>query len=264
MHRETKLLNLIDTHCHLNDHSFSDTMPGVLARAQAVGVGACIVPAYDVASLERTAKLALGYPGAVFPAYGLHPWFIYESTDLSIIRSYIIRNDTVAVGEIGLDFSPPCLPADIQKQAFISQLEMAADLGLPVLIHCRKAYGELYEILHRYKGRIKGVLHSYSGGKDVAPRFADLDYYFSFSGSVTRKNAVKYHRTAEAVPLERMLLETDAPAIATESTAASGVEPCHILEIAQKLAEIRRLTLPQICRLSTENAQRLFPKIPCS
>ncbi len=258
------MINLIDTHCHLNDPSFSGMISGVLARAKAVGVSAFIVPAYDVASLERTAALALRYPGAVFPAYGLHPWFINESNDLSVMRSYVIRNHTAAIGEIGLDFSPPCLPADVQIPVFISQLEMAAELGLPVLIHCRKAYGELYGILKRYKGRIKGVLHSYSGGKDVAPRFAELDYYFSFSGSVTRRNARKYHRTAQSVPLDRVLLETDAPFIATESTVASRVEPCHVLEIAQKLAGIRRLTMPEICRLSTENAQKLFHKIPCS
>ena len=255
-------MTLIDTHCHLNDPAFSDTLPAVLERAKTAGVSAFIVPAYDIASLESTAQLAGRYPDCVFPAYGLHPWFVKDVADFRIIRSYVSRKNTVAVGEIGLDFSPECPEADMQIPAFISQLDMAADLGLPVLIHCRKAYDRLYEILNTYQGRIKGVLHSYSGGKDAMGRFLDLDFYISFSGSVTRRNARKYHRTAAAVPCERMLLETDAPSIATETTVASEVEPRHTLEVAQKIAEIRAMSLEEVCRQSTGNALRLFERIP--
>lgn len=232
-----------------------------MERAKAAGVKAFIVPAYDMESLERTAQLALHYPDTIFPAYGIHPWFITEQIDWNIIHSYISRKDTIAIGEIGLDFSPECFPAEIQAPVLIRQLDMAAERHLPVLIHCRKAYHQLYEILKKYKGRIKGVLHSYSGGKDAMAGFIELDYYISFSGSVTRSNARKYHRTAMAVPLERFLLETDAPSIATESTVASEVEPRHVLEVAQKIAGIRDLPLDEVCRLSTENAQRLFSMI---
>ncbi len=256
------MINLIDTHCHLNDPAFSNTLPEVIGRAKAAGVCAFIVPAYDMGSLERTAEIAQRYPDAVFPAYGLHPWFINEPLDFPILRSYISLNNTVAVGEIGLDFSPGCLPADIQAPALIRQLDMAAALGLPVLIHCRKAYDQLYEILKPYKGKLRGVLHSYSGGKDGMARFIDLDFYISFSGSVTRRNARKYHKSAGAVPPDRIVLETDAPFIATESTVASKVEPCHMLEVAQKIAEIRGLTLSEVCRVSTLNALRLFDRIP--
>jgi TatD DNase family protein len=256
------MLNLIDTHCHLNDLSFSDKIPEVIERAKAAGVRALIVPAYDMESLERTAKLALCYPDVVFPAYGLHPWFINESIDFSIIRTCILRKDTVAIGEIGLDFSHECSPAESQVTVLIRQLDMAADLGLPVLIHCRKAYDQLYEILKQYHGRICGVLHSYSGGKAAMARFIEMDFYISFSGAVTRNNARKYHQTAESVPLERILLETDAPSITTESTVASEVEPSHVLEIARKIAGIRDLTLSEVSRHSTENALRLFHRIP--
>ncbi len=255
-------MNLIDTHCHLNDPSFADTLPEVIARAEAAGVNAFIVPAYDMESMERTAGLALLYPDAVFPAYGLHPWFISDRMDWGLVRSYINREDAAAVGEIGLDFSPECLPAEVQVPAFIRQLDMAADSGLPVLVHCRKAYDRLYEILKDYQGRIKGILHSYSGGKDAMARFLELGFYISFSGSVTRRNARKYHKTAAAVPPDRFLLETDAPSIATESTVASEVEPRHVLEIAQKIAELRGMPLAEVGRVSTENVLRLFTRIP--
>lgn len=255
-------MNLIDTHCHLNDPAFGDTLPDVIERAKAAGVGAFVVPAYDMDSLERTAKLAALYPDSIYPAYGLHPWFLNERVDWDILRSFIKRRDAVAAGEIGLDFSPECPPEEIQIPAFIRQLDVAAEFGLPVLIHCRKAYDQLYGILKQYAGRLKGILHSYSGGKDAMARFIELGFYISFSGSVTRRNARKYHRTAENVPPDRMLLETDAPSIATETTVASAVEPRHVLEVAQEIAELRNLPLEEICRLSTENALRLFNRLP--
>jgi TatD DNase family protein len=257
-------MNLIDTHCHLNDLSFYDRMSEVIERAKIAGVDAFIVPAYDMESLERTAQLAGLYPGRVFPAYGLHPWFVGEHADFTVIHSFIMRADAIAVGEIGLDFSAGCPPAEIQLPAFIRQLDIAAELKLPVLIHCRKAYDQLYEILKRYRGILTGVIHSYSGGKDFIERFIGLDYYVAFSGSVTRQSARKYHRAAEAVPMDRILLETDAPSIATESTVASRVEPCDILEVAAKIAELRDISADEVCRCSTENTLRLFDRIPRS
>jgi TatD DNase family protein len=254
-------METIDTHCHLNDPSFVAVLPAVMERAKAAGVSRIIVPAYDLESLERTAQLAESYPGDLLPAYGFHPWFI-ERYDPEILRSYLRRENAVAVGEIGLDFSSADYPApEEQVQVLIGQLEMAADLNLPVLLHCRKAYDPLYAILRKYQGRLRGVLHSYSSGSDGMIRFLELGFYISFSGSVTRSNARKYHRTAVAVPPDRVLLETDAPSIATNSTVASQVEPGHILEVAEKIAEIRSIPLTEVCRHSTENALRLFDRI---
>lgn len=258
---KTVLQNLVDTHCHLNDPIFSDRLPEVLERAKEAGVTAFIVPSYDIESLERTAILFGRHPENIFPAYGLHPWFLSENTDFSLLCPYLLKEETVAVGEIGLDFSLECPPAEIQVSALIRQLDMAAESGLPVLIHCRKAFDRLYEILSSYRGRIRGVLHSYSGGKDGMNRFLDLGFYLSFSGSVTRQNARKYSQCAKAIPLDRMLLETDAPSIATQSTVASEVEPRHILEVADKIAEIRNLSISEVCGRSAENARMLFSKM---
>ncbi len=253
---------LIDTHCHLNDPSFGDRLAVVMERAKAAGVCIFIVPTYDVESLYRTAQMALTYPDAIFPAYGIHPWFLGGDVDWEMVRHYIERAETVAVGEIGLDLSPECPPADVQIPALIRQLEMAAEVGLPVIIHCRKAYGPLYDILKPFKGSVKGVLHSYSGSRDAMDRFIDLGFYIGFSGSVTRRTARKYHKTAQSVPSARILLETDAPSIATETTVASEVEPRHVLEVAKKIADLRGLDEVDVCRLATENAWRLFQRLP--
>ncbi len=258
----TVYMEIIDTHCHLNDDSFAATLSEVIERSKAAGASRIIVPAYDLESLERTARLAECYPGVLFPAYGLHPWFMKSGFNPEKIRPYLLGENTAAVGEIGLDYTSADYPAtEAQVRGLICQLDMAVELNLPVLLHCRKAYDPLYGILKRYQGRVRGVLHSYAGGADSLARFIELGLYISFSGSVTRSGARKYHRTAATVPPERMLLETDAPSIATESTVASAVEPRHILEIADKIAEIRSIPLTEVCRQSTENALRLFCRI---
>ncbi len=249
---------LIDTHCHLNDPAFSETLPGVIARARAAGVGACIAPAYDRVSLARTADLARQYPAFIFPAYGLHPWFVAEGLNIDELRGYLLQSGTVAVGEIGLDFSPECPPPDMQLGPFKLQLDLAAELHLPVLVHCRKAHGQLLKIVEAYKGGLRGVLHSFSGGRDFALRFIDIGFYIAFSGSVTRSTAKKYHKTAASIPLESILLETDAPSIATETTLASQVEPRHTVEVAHKIVELRGSSFEELAQVTTHNARRLF------
>jgi TatD DNase family protein len=249
---------LIDTHCHLNDPAFAEKLPEVIARAQAAGIGACIVPAYDRASLPRTAELARQYPHFIAPAYGLHPWFLGQVIAIDELREYLVQPGTVAVGEIGLDFSPECPPPEAQREPFRMQLDLAAELGLPVLIHCRKAHDELLKVLTRYKGMLRGVLHSFSGGRDLALRFIDLGFYIAFSGSVTRTTAKKYHKTAAGIPLDSLLVETDAPSIATQTTPASQVEPQHTAEVARAIAGLRGSTFEEIAQATTDNAGRLF------
>lgn len=249
---------LIDTHCHLNDPAFAEILPAVIARAKAAGVQACVVPAYDRASLQRTAELGLQYPGYIFPAYGLHPWFVSQGLDSAGLRGYLAQPGAVAVGEIGLDFFPECpLPA-AQVPAFKLQLALAAELGLPVVLHCRKAHDALYKLVAAYKGRLTGVLHSFSGGRDLALRFIELGFCIAFSGSVTRATAKKYHKAAAEIPLEYLLLETDAPSIATDTTVASQVEPRHAVEVAARIAGLRGCSFEEIAQATTANARRLF------
>jgi len=249
---------LIDTHCHLNDPAFSTSLPDVVRRATEAGVVAFIVPSYDRESLKTTERLTSTYKNLVYPAYGIHPWLVDKHVNLDILRLYIRYKETVAVGEIGLDFAPETPPQNLQIDAFIRQLEFARDSGLPVLIHCRRAHEAMYQIIKTYYGRIKGVMHSFSGDSDMMNRFLDLGFYISFSGAVTRKTAKRYHNNARAVPLDRLLVETDAPSIGTETTIGSKVEPLHTVEVAQKIAELRNIPFDEVCMHSTNNAKSLF------
>lgn len=249
---------LIDTHCHLNDPAFESTLPDVIERAGAAGVRGFIVPAYDRVSLKRTADLASLYPGAILPSYGIHPWYAGDNINYDILLSYLRRQDTVALGEIGLDFTPDAPPEPTQIEIFTRQLNLARELNLPVLLHCRNAHDTLYQILKGYWGGVQGVMHSFSGNYEFMQRFIDLGFSISFSGSVTRKRAKKYHRNAQAVPLDRLLVETDAPSIATESTVASAVEPRHCAEVARKVAELRGIPFEEVCTRTAGNARRLF------
>ena len=249
---------LIDTHAHLNETVFEEKIEAVMGRAKKALIDACIVPAYDFNSLARTETLALNNPGFILPAFGIHPWFVDEHDDVKALKTYFERGDAVAVGEIGLDFGVGFNNKERQTQVFIAQLDLSMEYQLPVIIHCRKAFEPLYQILSRYQGRIQGVMHSFSGSRELMERFIDLGFYISFSGSVTRKSARKYHKNAAAVPSNLYLIETDAPSIATETTVASEVEPRHLLEIVNKIAELRNVKVEDIGRESTENAKRLF------
>ncbi len=249
---------LVDTHCHLNDPSFRGSIAEVIERARAAGVRAFVVPAYDRASLEPTAQLALSLPGVVFPAFGIHPWFARPDINYGEIRSFLTGTAATAVGEIGLDFAPDCPSAAVQVESLRSQLDLAVELDLPACIHCRKAYDQLYETLAPYRGKLRGVLHSFSGTRDQMLRFIDLGLFISFSGALTRRTARRYHRNAQEVAAQRFLVETDAPSIATESTPAPQVEPLHTVEVAVKLSELRKISYEEVCLQATENARTLF------
>ncbi|MDD5712886.1 MAG: TatD family hydrolase [Smithellaceae bacterium] len=251
----------VDCHSHLNDPAFDGKVPAVLERSRVADVGKIVVSAYDYPSLARTAALASAFPEVILPTYGIHPWFVEGFHDYEDLWSFLQRKECIAVGEIGLDFSPEFVHRDLQVESFTRQVDWAKDHRLPVIIHCRKAYDELYRILLPYEGRIGGLIHSFSGGENWLSRFVDLGFYVSFSGSVTRPNARKYHRVARIAPLDCILLETDCPSIATESTVASEVEPRHVIEIAAKIAEIRNMQVGDMERHTTENALTLF-KVP--
>ncbi len=248
---------LIDTHCHLNDPSFHDTIDEVLERARKNGIAGCVVPAYDRGSFARTAELARLYPDTIFPGFGIHPWFLDDEA-LRELELYLKMPETVCLGEVGLDLSPGMPPRDRQEEFFGAQLERAAGHGLPVAVHCRKAHERVYGMLAPYRGRITAIMHSFSGSVEMMKKFLDLGCYISFSGSVTRDTAKKYHRCAVAVPDDRFLIETDAPSIATQTTEASRVEPMHASEVAAKIAGLRGMSVSEVCRLSTLNARHVF------
>jgi TatD DNase family protein len=249
-------MQLIDTHCHLDVEPLGRDTAGVLARARAAGVEQIVAPAYDVASWPVVAALADG--GRIFPALGLHPWVAHEELDLQRLKKALLDCGAVAVGEIGLDSKIDSPSLDVQIPAFRSQLRLARELDLPVILHCRGAFAEMLAILQEEGPELRGVAHAFSRGPELAQRFLDLGLHLGFGGAVTRPRARRPRRSAEVVPLESIVLETDAPSIGLEGVVPEHVEPRHVVDVAVALAELRGLTLDTLAEATTKHARELF------
>ena len=248
-------MNLVDTHCHLSFEPLRDDLDGVLTRARDQGVTRVLSLAYDLASFEAVRETATR-PG-VFPAYGLHPWRADEPLETKVLEDALAAG-AVAVGEIGLDFQIDTPGRDRQVELLRVQLDVARAAGLPVMLHCRGAFEELLAILSEHEGRLRGVVHAFSRGPELARRFVDAGMHLAFGGTLTRPRAKRPRRSAQVAPLERIVLETDAPSIGLDGVPPERVEPRHVRAVAATLAELRDTTIDDIARSTTANAQELF------
>ncbi len=248
---------LVDTHCHMNFPPLFQDPAAVLQRARACGVEQVIVPAYNHQSFDELLSLA-ELPG-VFPAFGLHPWVVTsEPLDIARLDALLSHPKCVAVGEIGLDTKITPLDIDLQLRVLRSQLDLAAKHDLPVLLHCRGAFEELATLLAQYSPRLRGVLHAFSRGPELARRFTDLGLHLAFGGAITRPRAKQARQAAKTLDPSRLLLETDAPSIGLEGVEPKDVEPAHVATIAKELASLRNEPTSWIEETTTSNAQRLF------
>jgi len=247
----------VETHCHLYSPPLAGDAAGVLHRAAEAGVHDVIVPAYDVASWDDAARLAATYPG-VHAALGLHPWVADAPLDLASLAMRLRASRAVAVGEIGLDTKIDSPSLELQIVALTAQLDLARDLDLPVILHCRGAFEDLARLLARYSPRLRGVLHAFSRGPDLAARFTELGLHLGLGGAITRPHAERVRRAAALVPLDRIVLETDAPSIGLHELEAGRTEPRHVREVARALAELRRDDLAVVATATTANARGLF------
>lgn len=246
----------IDTHCHLSFEPLHSACSDVLQRAARVGVSRVIVPAYDPDSWPRLEALAR-IPG-VFVAFGIHPWVAQANPDIPHLSDCLSRHRAVAVGEIGLDFKVEAPSRHVQLDCFAHQLDLAQALDLPVLLHCRGAFEEMLEILQARRPGLRGVIHAFTRGPQLARRFLDCGMHLAFGGGVTRSNAERARKSARFCPGDRLLLETDAPSIGLESLPPEQVEPAHIVDIARVVAQVRGVTLEVLATESTRNAEQLF------
>lgn len=249
---------LIDTHCHLFMDPLYSNVEGVLTRALKNGVRGMVVPSVEAGSWEKVRELADNK--MVFSALGLHPWYADEKLDIDILEKLLIETDSVAIGEIGLDFKIENPDRTIQIAVFRTQLNLAAELDLPVILHCRGAFDEMLSILSEkeYSGRIKGVVHAFTRGPQLAERFLDLGFYLAFGGGVTRPRAKRARKSAASVPLNRILLETDAPSIGMDGVEPERVEPADVARVCSSLAQLRGITFGEAARATTANARELF------
>jgi len=252
---------MIDTHCHLNMLPLASNLAAVLAKARSRGVSQVIIPAYDQSSWAEITNLA-DLPG-LHAALGIHPWVAdtIEAEQLSVQLITAVKKSApkvVAIGEIGLDTKIESPGLAIQLQIFKTQLELAVELDLPVILHCRGAFHELLDAINHHQGKIRGVIHAFSRGPELVKRFHDAGLYFGLGGAVTRDNARRVHKGARVIPENRLLLETDAPSIGLQGISPEETEPQHVVDVAAALASIREVEPEQIARATTENACLLF------
>ncbi len=254
----------VDSHCHLNHQQFDDDLVTAITRAESSGVAQMVVVGFDVDSSERAVELAESYP-SLYAAVAVHPHDAknYDSAAELRILELARSERVVAIGEIGLDFHYDFSEREAQYAAFRSQLALAAELELTVIIHCREAYPETLEVLEEGLSRESGgVMHCWAGNSEDARRALALGMYLGFGGVVTFKNADSVREVLAATPLDRILLETDAPYLAPVPYRGKRNEPSYIPLIAQRVAEELGSDLSVIERATTENALRLFTGIP--
>lgn len=253
---------LIDTHCHLDFAQYDADRDKVMQDARTSGVELIIVPAVDLKSCESVLNLTRRYD-TVYGAIGVHPNSSADWQDswINDLREMANHPKIVAIGEIGLDYYRDYSPQPIQLHAFSMQLELAAELELPVIIHNRDASRDVLALLEQSDLKnqsYKGVLHSFSGEKRVAEQALLLGYYLGFTGPVTFKNADKLRSIAGQIPVNRILVETDGPYLAPQRNRGKRNEPAYVSEIVAKLAELHHLSFEQMARQTTQNAIDLF------
>jgi TatD DNase family protein len=255
---------LIDSHAHIDLAEFNKDRDQVMARAREQGVRAVINVGLDAESSRKSLKMAQKYED-VFVAVGCHP---HEASkmkegDLKFLADLTRDSRVVAIGEIGLDFYRNLSPRESQLDVFEKQLDLAVELGLPVVVHCRQAHKEVYDILSGWvkntPGNYKrGVIHCFSGGVDMARRYLELGFYISIAGSVTYPSAGELVGVARGLPLDRLLLETDAPFLAPQAHRGKRNEPAYVALTAEKVADIRQVPAAVVADAAARNTIELF------
>jgi TatD DNase family protein len=257
-------MRLIDSHCHLDFPDFADEIEAVVARAEAAGVERLITIATRIAHGERLAALAERFSNIYF-SIGTHPHQAAEEprTDLKAIRAFAAHPKCVAIGEAGLDYHYDFAPRDVAERVFRAQIGAARELNLPVVIHARDADADMAAILEDEmgKGPFTAVLHCFTSTPALARKGLDLGFYISFAGVLTFKNAENLREIARAAPLERLLVETDAPYLAPTPHRGRRNEPAFVVETARVLASLKGLDEEAIADATRANTLRLFAKM---
>lgn len=263
---------MIDTHCHIDFDAYVPDRDTVIQRAADAGVTRVINPAVDVASSAAIVAQAARYPG-VYATVGVHPNSTAALTGdwIDALRQTARSNPVVAVGEIGLDYYRDRSPKDVQHAAFEAQLTLAAELGLPVIIHNRDAHDDIMPLLESWAATLPpelrerpGVLHSFSAPAAIAERALAAGFYLGFTGPITFKNADETRAIAARVPLDRLLVETDGPFLTPTPHRGKRNEPAYIPLIIERLAGLHRLPFDDMAAQTTRNAERLFALSPTS
>ena len=253
-------MHFVDTHAHIYAEELTSDLNLIMKNAVAVGINKIIMPAIDSSTLEAMLKVEQQFPEQCIAMMGLHPCYVKENhkEELKLVEEWIGKRKFIAIGEIGLDFYWDKTFAKEQHIVFETQMQWALDLHLPIAIHTRNAMGETIEAVKPFaKKGLRGVFHCFSGSKESAEQIVGMGFYLGLGGVLTYKNA----GVAEAIkdiPMEYIVLETDAPYLAPAPYRGKTNEPAYMIEVAKKLAEIKSLPLHEVAAITTSNAEKLF------
>jgi len=248
---------LVDTHCHLTDVGFGTGSRAAVDRAEAAGVARVVVIGESPEAAGQALDMTRSDPRLAATA-GIHPHIASRWTEETAtwLERMLREPRIVAAGEMGLDYHYERTPRGTQRPAFEAQLELAAGAGKPAVVHAREADDDVAAVLRNHP-RTTVILHSFSSGPDLLRAGLDLGHYFSFSGMITFKNWAADGAILR-VPLDRLLVETDAPYLAPVPKRGKRNEPAYVVEVARRLATVRGLSYEEICRITTDNAARVF------
>ncbi|WHX25531.1 TatD family hydrolase [Virgibacillus halodenitrificans] len=251
---------LFDTHVHLNARQFEEDRTDTIQRAFDAGVQHMVVVGFDRETIPLAIEIAEDYD-TIYAAVGWHPVDAIDMTDedLQWIEELSSHPKVVAIGEMGLDYHWDKSPANIQKDVFRKQIQLAKKVNMPIIIHNREATEDIVKILQEENAKeVGGIMHCYNDSVDYVQACLDMNFYISLGGPVTFKNAPLPKEVAAQVPLDRLLIETDAPFLAPHPNRGKRNEPAYVELVAEKIAEIRGISFEEVGKITTENARNLF------
>jgi hydrolase, TatD family len=253
-------IQLFDTHCHVNDARFDEEREQVIAGMREMDVHYAMEVGYDIPSSIAATSFANAHEG-FYAAVGIHPHEAkgYKEGDLDTLAQLLKNEKVRAVGEIGLDFYYDHSERPVQKDVCEKQMDLAYEKDAPVIYHVRDAHMEMLQMMKDRKGKLaEGIIHCFSGSAECAKEYLKLGYYISFAGPITFKKAPNLIAAAEIVPLDRLLIETDAPYLSPEPKRGRRNEPAYVRYVAQKLAEIKGISIEELAQITTRNAQKIY------
>ena len=250
---------LIDTHAHLDFDRFDEDRAEVIQNAYDTGIKKIINVGADMESSRNSVQLAEDYD-FIYASVGMHPHDAEDFTEDSYqeLKELAQRDEVIAIGEIGLDYHYDNSPRQRQQEVFKEQLKLAKELDLPVIIHSRDAKEDSLRILKEYAADLTGVMHCYGYDLPTAKEVFDLDFYVSFGGLITFNGTTSIRKMVKKLPIEKILLETDAPYLTPEPHRGQRNESKYVQEIAEKMAEIKDLSVSEVADITTTNAEQLF------
>lgn len=249
---------MIDTHSHLFDEAFIDDIDECVNRCIENNINKVILVGFSKENNHIAQEYAEKYK-IFYPTAGIHPENVEElDSDMKYLEDFIKNNKVYAVGECGLDYHWRDDNKELQKLEFKAQIEMAIKYNLPIIIHSRDSIQDTYDILKEYKGKIRGVMHCYSGSYEMALEFIKLGLYIGFDGPVTFKNSKEPKRIAASIPLDRILIETDCPYLTPVPYRGKRNESSYVRYVCEEIASLRGIALDEMERITDNNAIELF------